>query len=551
MTGYPVPLDSRTTQKKSSWNIIKDRYGKPVLTPIWGADVTESRCIEVVQPSMMTAAEGQTPRKETILKTSWPKIMDNNRFEQPLQPPVRGANMTIPDHVTMKQKSGMTAPECQIPPNGVTIDRSWPKDINSNRNEKLIRTPSLRAEVRTTDCVETEQRMKTIEAEGCVNLADRVKPSRNQETAVAAMRVETGGTNNRGGRCTDCNKKIMTAGTSQTKCDDLRKPISGMVPPFVTKMAPTDGTVVMHYQWIVRESVRTTEMQTPSNYLDIPELKIPKLFLKLAEEARNSKVVDDRPTDMKEVQPQQTGQTRPVLITEIMDSTPVLGNRAFRVTNTSTEMNPDINLDEPVNRSGPVGHLRDTKQPMTLGVRTNKGANGPTGPVGHDVMLAGRREMVDPHRRTEQSVFLRLDADQGEHIPTNRVHPGVKMFHTQPVADGPAGPDRTRRPVGNDEMYAVHDEVRPTAGGPVGRFPDPGPLKYSKMSSPDDSYQPLVTGPLGTNEMNAINDPAWPMAGGPLGRPLQFRPDGPQGNVILGRRKSASKCEPCGQTVDT
>ena len=189
-----------------------------------------------------------------------------------------------------------------------------------------------------------------------------------------------------------------------------------------------------------------------------------------------------------------------------MDSTPVLGNRAFRVTNTSTEMNPDIKLDEPVNRSGPVGHLRDTKQPITLGVKTNKGANGPTGPVGHDVMLAGRREMVDrpdpvgPHRRTEQSVFLRLDADQWEHIPTNRVYPGVKMFHTQPVADGPAGPDRSRRPVGTEEIHAVHDDVRPTAGGPVGRFADPGPLKYSKMSSPDDSYQPLVTGLLGTNE---------------------------------------------------
>ena len=185
---------------------------------------------------------------------------------------------------------------------------------------------------------------------------------------------------------------------------------------------------------------------------------------------------------------------------EIMTSTPVLGSRASRVTNTSAEMIPDINRDKPVNRSGPVGQLSDTEQPITLGVKTDKGANGPNGPVGHDVMLAGRMEMVNrpdpvgPHSGTEQSVFLRLDADQEEHIPTNRVHPGVKMFRTQPVADGPAGPDRTRCPVGTDEMYAVHDEVRPTAGGPVGRFPDPGPLIFSKMSSPDDSYQPLVTG---------------------------------------------------------
>ena len=98
------------------------------------------------------------------------------------------------------------------------------------------------------------------------------------------------------------------------------------------------------------------------------------------------------------------------------------------------------------------------------------------------------------------------------------------------VADGPAGPDRTRRPVGTDETYAVHDEVRPTAGGPVGRFPDPGPLKSSKMSSPDDSYQPLVTGPVGTNEMYVINNP---------GRPFSLDPMGP------------TMCGPRGQTVDT
>ena len=70
------------------------------------------------------------------------------------------------------------------------------------------------------------------------------------------------------------------------------------------------------------------------------------------------------------------------------------------------------------------------------------------------MMLAGRGEMVDrrdpvgPHSDTEQSVFLRLDVDQVEHVSANIVLHGVKMFRNQPVIDGPAGPDRTRRPVG-------------------------------------------------------------------------------------------------------
>ena len=90
-----------------------------------------------------------------------------------------------------------------------------------------------------------------------------------------------------------------------------------------------------------------TDIQRPRIYLEVPVLRMPDVFLELAEEARNSELVDDQSTDMKDVQPQRTGQARPVLDTEIMNSTPVLGSRAFRVTNTSAEMIPDINLDEP------------------------------------------------------------------------------------------------------------------------------------------------------------------------------------------------------------
>ena len=77
---------------------------------------------------------------ETILKTNWPKEMDNNRFEQPVQPPVRGTKMTLPDQVTVGEKRGKTPAECLMPLNGVTIDKSWHKVMYSNRNEKPIRT---------------------------------------------------------------------------------------------------------------------------------------------------------------------------------------------------------------------------------------------------------------------------------------------------------------------------------------------------------------------------------------------------------------------------
>ena len=622
MTGYPVSLNGRTTQKKNSClEIVKGRYGKPVLTPIWGADVTESRCIDVVKPPMMTAAQGYTPRKETIIKTSRPNEMDNNRFEQPVQPPVRGANVTLPDQVTIKERREKTAADCLMPLNEVTIDRSWHKVMNSNRNEKQIRTRVLRTVVTDSDCVEIKRGLKTVQADRRVDRDDEVRPGSGQAAALPTGGIGTGATNNRGGRCTDCNKKTMTFGTVRTNGGDLRNPLSGLLPPVVNKLTPTDGTGAMHYQWIVRDYIKMTAMKMPSNYLEIPELKIPKLFLHLAEEARDVEVNNDLSGCSEEVKSQVTGLPSPILVTVMTDGQPIpIGNdlvndvvsaemmtnakyegrgtpmdRANQVVSPDTTEQPirlglntggrrtasadmggpyvnssghDVNLtgnDGPVDRSGPMATQSMTEPSALLALKTDwmenvamgpvgpdgnssrrgeagdrsdpagsrsgadrpvwtdKGGDAPNYPVGLEVLLARRRETLDrpdpvgPHRSTEQSVFLRLDVDQ---VSANIVHPGGEMSRIQPVADGPSGSDRRRRPVGTDEMYAVHDEVQPTADGPVGRFPDPGPLKYSKMSSPDDLYQPLVTGPLGTNEMNATNDLGRPTAGGPLGRPF-------------------------------
>ena len=94
------------------------------------------------------------------------------------------------------------------------------------------------------------------------------------------------------------------------------------MPPVVNKLAPTDGTGVMHYQWIVRESVRTTEMLMPSNYLEIPELRLPRIFLHLAEEARNVEVKNELSCCSEEVQPQGTGLPSPILVTVMADSQP-------------------------------------------------------------------------------------------------------------------------------------------------------------------------------------------------------------------------------------
>ena len=508
---------------------------------------------------------------------------------------------------------------------------------------------------------------------------EEAKPASGKAVAVPPAGISMSATDNRGGRCTDCTKRTMMSGTVETTGGDFSNFLSGLRPAVVNKSEHKEDAGAMHYQWIVRESIMITEMNMPSNYLEIPELKIPKLFLHLAEEARDVEVNNDISGCTEEVKSQATGLQSQILVTDMTDGQPIpFGNelvndvvsteivsndqyvgrfkpmdRAYqvvspdtteqsnwlglgpggrqiasvdkggplvnepgdpadklepvvllgpqlckKVTNPVVPVNQDVNLKEDnglVDRSGPEETQSMNEPSALLTLKTDWMENAALGPVGPDGNLSGRDEAGDrsdpatsksktdrpvwtdvggdapnysvvrdvlstgqlkvvtrsdpvgPRGRQDQSVPLRLNTDQGEHIPTHRVHPGVKMFRAQPVADGPAGPDRSRRPVGTEEIHAVHDDVQPTSGGPVGRLPDPGTL-YRKIPSPDDSYQPLITGPLGTDELGEIVDRSRPTASGPLGRPCGLDLMGPRAVLSLGDGNQPPSMAPVGRS---
>ena len=96
-------------------------------------------------------------------------------------------------------------------------------------------------------------------------------------------------------------------------------------------------------------------------------------------------------------------------------------------------------------------------------------------------------------------------------------------------------------------LQALQDGVRPSAGGPVGRFPDPSFRICSKNSSPDDSYQPLVTGPLGANVSDVSNDTGRPTVGDPLDRPTSLDPMGPRAMLSLGDGNQPASISPVGR----
>ena len=252
-----------------------------------------------------------------------------------------------------------------------------------------------------------------------------------------------------------------------TDCVKFTEPTSARVSPVVAEMAHTNGTRGMQYQSDDQKSKKTTEMRMSKDYLEIPEPRLPRVFLDLAEEARNIKVESGRSCYTEEIQSQGTGLTRPVFVTVMADSPPVLKKVALRATGVSTEMIPIISSAgrwEPVDRSGLVGPQNKTEQPVLLGLDVDQVGTAPVGPVGPDMMM-------------------------------DRIQPAV-------------GLNSTRRPVGTEGMFSVSDSDRPTADGPVGRF--------------------IIHSPVGPDRILSTSDPDRPVADGPVGQLLKLGPVGPK-----------------------
>ena len=85
----------------------------------------------------------------------------------------------------------------------------------------------------------------------------------------------------------------------------------------------------------------------------------------------------------------------------------------------------------------------------------------------------------------------------------------------------------------------------------MGRFSNLGPLGPSRMSSLDESYQPLAMGPLGTEGIYAVNDSDRPTAGGPVGRLFSLDPMGPSGMSSSGDGNQPPTVGPVGKPFIT
>ena len=273
--------------------------------------------------------------------------------------------------------------------------------------------------------------------------------------------------------------------------------------------------------------MKTTNMQMPMDFLEIPEPTLPRGFLELAEEARNVKIESGQFCYTEEVQSQGTGLTRPFFVTVMEYSSPELTTGAMRAAGVSTEVIPtrsSAGRRKPVDRSGLVGSQNKTDQPVVTGLNEDQVGTVPTGPVGSDIII----DRIQPVAEGPVGQFS-----------TRRPVGTDGMFSTsdtdQPMADGPVGRFITHSPVGPDHCI-MSDSDQPTADGPVGRFITHGPVGPDHGIT-SDSDQPTADGPVGRfithnpvgpDSITSACDPDRPVADGPVGQSFITGPVGPR-----------------------
>ena len=357
-------------------NINNHRYGGPVQTPSRGTGGFKREYVEMKQRLRTTAAGGPTPQRGTVRHTSWHKAENQDRCVNPVRLPSAGAKMTNPDYPMMLRNPRNTVGKSQS---------SW------NRCDKGIQTPSHWDEREKPTSVAISRGMMTTPAEVCVSRGNKERPSRYYKMAVAAVETDANGTKEGKNQLRNSDGHRTATRALQMNCSRVAEPMAGPVRPVVPKMNAMNGTDTMHYEWIVRNSVRTTETLTTDNYLEVPVLQLPQRFLHLAAEARTVEITKAKLCCFSGVQPQGIELPKPVRVTVMMDS-PVR----------NCELNDRVDRGVSPNT---------TEQPLLLGLSTDEGETAPIDMGDSDANSAEHSKPVDPLNLSEQPASLGLRMD--------------------------------------------------------------------------------------------------------------------------------------------
>ena len=259
--GWKYPQNSMMTRGEVRKNRNDYRHGGPVQTPSRGTGGFKREYVQTKQRFRTTAAAGPNPQRGTVCQKSWHKAENQDRCVNPIRLPSAGAKMTNPDYTMTLRNPRNTVGGSQS---------SW------NRCDKGIQTPSDWNERDKTTSVAISRGMMTTPAEICVSRSNKEKPSRYYKTAVAAVETDANGTKEGKDQFRDIDGHRTATRAGQMNCGRVAEPVTGPVRPVIPNMNAMNGTDMMHYEWIVRESVRATEALTPITSTAIAE-EVPTL----------------------------------------------------------------------------------------------------------------------------------------------------------------------------------------------------------------------------------------------------------------------------------
>ena len=179
--------------------------------------------------------------------------------------------MTNPEYPMMLRKPRNTVGESR---------RSW------NQSDKGVQTPSHWDKMEKPSSAALGRKVMTTPIVVCRDRGKEERSNLYQKTVVAAGETNANGTKEGKDQLMKSEGHRTATQAVQMNCSRVTEPMSGPVRLVVPKIDVVNDTDTMHYEWIVRKSVRTAETLTTNNYLEVPVLQLPRRFLHLAAEAR-------------------------------------------------------------------------------------------------------------------------------------------------------------------------------------------------------------------------------------------------------------------------
>ena len=326
------PGSSETRRPDVRWNLIMNRYGKPVLSPNYRPDMPGSGRPVRKESLDRSVRVAHTSRSGTRLDQ-----VGRDRVGQPRRPLARGVGVTSADSTeanrgrsvvaegtTVTDTLDNTVPARYNTPNDVSGDGDWHRVMTRNGYVKPMRTQDYRMGVSEMDDFETYGTTQMVVADDPVCV---IKPDGAPAELLAEGGLQSDDHMDSHVRCLNCHNRKRHYGTMGNS-GHVRKPLSKRLrpwsgrssaivnrsPPIVTQRITPEVMETMHHEWILRKSVTNTDMTVPCNYLEIPDPMLPNAFLHLAEEAREVMLIKEPSGFFEEVQSRATRLSSPPLV---------------------------------------------------------------------------------------------------------------------------------------------------------------------------------------------------------------------------------------------